>query len=123
MLRTFKRLSQQFYWPSIYLVVHHYVSSGNVCQQAKALTLALASLLQPLPIPCQVWDDITMDFIEGLFSSNCKNTTLVVVDRLSKSAHFLALAHPIQQKQWLKSLSMVWLSFTECLDQLLVTVI
>jgi len=39
-----------------------------------------------------------MDFIEGLPPSNCKSTIFVVVDRLSKSAHFLALLHPYTAK-------------------------
>jgi len=39
-----------------------------------------------------------MDFIKGLPPSNCKSTIFVVVDRLSKSAHFLALSHPYTAK-------------------------
>jgi hypothetical protein len=39
-----------------------------------------------------------MDFIKGLQQSGGKNTILVVVDRLNKSAHFLALAYPYTAK-------------------------
>jgi IS30 family transposase len=73
-------------------VIQQYVASCTICQKNKADTLS------PLPIPCQVWDDITMDFIKGLPPSNCKSTIFVVVDRLSKSAHFLALSHPYTAK-------------------------
>ena len=69
------------------------MSKCATCQQTKAETLKPVGLLQPLSIPCQVWDDITLDFIEGLPCSQRKNTILVVVDRLSKSAHFMALSH------------------------------
>ena len=71
-LRTYKRLSQQFYWPSMRRSVHQYVAACDVCQKAKAETMSPAGLLQPLPIPCQVWDDITMDFIDGLPRSDGK---------------------------------------------------
>lgn len=97
-LRTFKRLAQQFYRPSMHKTVENHVRCCETCQKNKADNLSPAGLLQPLPVPSQVWDDITMDFIEGLPKSQGRDTILVVVDRLSKYAHFLTLSHPFTAK-------------------------
>ncbi|WVZ02752.1 hypothetical protein V8G54_023558 [Vigna mungo] len=92
--RTFKRIAGVLYWEGMKKDIKEWVQHCEVCQRNKAETLAPAGLLQPLPIPTQVWSDISMDFIGGLPKVQGKDTILVVVDRLTKYAHFLALAHP-----------------------------
>lgn len=97
-LCTYKRLVQQFFWATMRQSIQEYVSAWDVCQRVKSETLSLVRLLQSLPITYQIWEDFTMDFIKGLPPSQGKNTILVVVDHLSKSTHFLALAHPYTAK-------------------------
>ena len=70
------------------------VRECDVCQKNKPDLAAYPGLLQPLPLPTTIWSHISMDFIESLPKSQGKTVILVVVDRLSKYAHFLPLSHP-----------------------------
>jgi hypothetical protein len=91
---TAKKLSAVFYWPGLKQMVKTFVKECDICQRYKPELVAYPGLLQPLPIPTQIWSEISMDFIESLPKSHGKSVIFVVVDRLSKMAHFMALQHP-----------------------------
>ncbi|KAL8138896.1 LOW QUALITY PROTEIN: hypothetical protein V2J09_004897 [Rumex salicifolius] len=89
-----QRIKSLFYWPRMNVEIQNYVRNCTVCQTNKYDQAAKPGLIQPLPVPEGVWQSISLDFIEGLPPSFHKHCILVVVDRLSKYAHFLALSHP-----------------------------
>ena len=91
---TTKRIKQLFIWKGLTRDVSSFVRNCTICQASKYNHSASPGLLQPLPIPSEVWVDVSMDFITGLPKSAGKEVILVVVDRLSKYAHFIALKHP-----------------------------
>jgi hypothetical protein len=91
---TYHRLKQLFCWKGMKLDVDNFVKQCLVYQRAKHGQKHPAGLLQPLPIPDEAWKQLSMDFIEGLPLSEKCNVIVVVVDRLTKYAHFFAVKHP-----------------------------
>jgi hypothetical protein len=91
---TYYRLKKHFAWKRMKLDVENSVKQCNIYQHAKHSLQHPMGLLQPLPIPAGVWQDLSMDFIEGLPKSKGCTMILVVVDRLTKYAHFLPIKHP-----------------------------
>jgi transposase InsO family protein len=91
---TYHRLHQHFSWPLMKQDVHQYIRSCPTCQLTKNEHVHSPGLLQPLPIPETAWSSIGIDFITDLPKSNGKDVIMVVVDRLTKYSHFIALSHP-----------------------------
>lgn len=91
---TYNRVKRLFAWKGLKQQLKVFVQQCLICQQAKTERISPAGLLQPLPIPKRPWAVISLDFIEGLPKSGGYNTILVVVDKFSKYAHFIPLAHP-----------------------------
>jgi hypothetical protein len=96
--KTYRRLAANVYWIGMKNAVQEFVRKCDVCQRQKYMATSPGGLLQPLPIPNQVWEDVSMDFITGLPKSKGYDAVLVVVDRLSKYVHFIPLKHPYTAK-------------------------
>ncbi|KAH9657611.1 hypothetical protein KPL70_023155 [Citrus sinensis] len=92
--KTLDRVKRSFYWKRMQREICSFVAACDNCQRNKHENVLSPGLLQPLPIPEHNWTDISMDFIEGLPKSSGKQIIFVVVDRLSKYAHFMPLSHP-----------------------------
>eukprot|EP00253_Pinus_taeda_P007223 PITA_07223 len=79
-----------FFWSGMKHDIAQFVAKCLECQQVKANHCHPAGLLQPHDIPMTKWEIISMDFITGLpLTSQKHNAILVVVDKLTKSAHFI----------------------------------
>ena len=86
----YQDLKQKFWWTRMKREIARYVAKCDVCQRVKAEHLKPAGTLQPLPIPSWKWENISMDFITGLPRIlHGYNSIWVIVDQLTKSAHFL----------------------------------
>ncbi|KAM2088514.1 hypothetical protein ACFX1T_032585 [Malus domestica] len=96
-----------YYWPGMKREIAEYVSRCIVCQQVKAERKKPFGRLQPLPVPQWKWENITMDFVYKLpRTQNGFDGIWVVVDRLTKSAHFI----PVREKYSLNKLAQLFIS-------------
>ena len=88
--KMYQDLKMSFWWSGMKRDVSEFVTKCLVCQRVKAEHQVPLGLLQPIQIPEWKWDRITMDFVVGLPLTGRKHDSVwVVVDRLTKSAHFL----------------------------------
>jgi hypothetical protein len=106
--RTHENISRLYYWPSLDHDVQEYVRTCAVCQRSKAPRHSKHGQLAPLPIPRDIFEEVTLDFITGLpparDSSGCVfDAILVIVDRLSKMAIYIPALKTWDAKQFAES--------------------
>jgi len=89
--RTTTFLKKSYCWPNLKDYAEKYVKTCLTCQQNWTLNKKQAGLLQPLPIPEGPWANVSMDFMVSLPPSRGLHAIMVVVDQLSKMAHFIPI--------------------------------
>ncbi|GJR53109.1 putative reverse transcriptase domain-containing protein [Tanacetum coccineum] len=90
--KMYHDLRDMYWWSGMKRDIATYVSKCLTCSKVKAEHQRPSGLLQQPEIPEWKWDKITMDFITKLPKTKSGHDTIwVIVDRLTKSAHFLAM--------------------------------
>ena len=90
--RTIERIKTTSWWPGYSKDTKDYCESCEICQKANKATGKRYGLLQEIEELKERWSVINMDFVTGLPPGGSQNfnAVLVVVDRFSKRAQFLA---------------------------------
>ena len=97
--KTVELISRDFYWEGMRKSIRRFIRNCDACQRAKPSRHAPYGLLQALPVPDGNWKDISVDFIGELPESGGYNAVMVVKDRLSKMAHFVAVRTDIDAEE------------------------
>ncbi|GKC46297.1 putative reverse transcriptase domain-containing protein, partial [Tanacetum coccineum] len=104
--KMYQDMKTLYWWPNMKADIATYVSKCLTCLKVKAEYQKPSGLLVQPEIPWWKWDNITMDFITKLpRTSSGYDNICVIVDRLTKSAHFL----PMRENDSLDKLTRLYL--------------
>ena len=97
--KTYNRISGIYYWPRMSREIKVFVNTCDVCQKTKPRRHGPTGLLQPIPIPSQPFEVVSMDFIPKLPISNGFDNILVIVDKLTKYAIIILTTTRITEEE------------------------
>ena len=98
-------VKEHYWWNGMKKEIASFISRCLTCQQVKVEHQKPAGKIQLLLIPVWKWDKITMDFVTGLPRTQRQHDAIwVIVDRLTKSAHFL----PVNVEDSLEKLAQLY---------------
>lgn len=102
--KMYYELCELYWWPGLKREITDFVGKCLTCQQVKAKHQLPSGFLQPVKIPLWKWERVNMDFVSRLpLTPTKKDSVWVIVDRLTKSAHFI-LVHTDNSLQKLAKL-------------------
>ncbi|GJS73548.1 putative reverse transcriptase domain-containing protein [Tanacetum coccineum] len=118
--KMYQDLKPLYWWPNMKADIATYVSKCLTYAKVKAEHQKPSGLLQQPEIPVWKWERITMDFVSGLpRTPSGYDTIWVIVDRLTKSAHFL----PMKKKDSMEKLTRLYLKEIVCIHGVPVSII
>ena len=90
--KMYQDMKRMYWWPGMKRDVASFVAKCLTCQQVKFEHQKPGGQLQPLYIPKWKWENLACDFVVGLPKTKKNNDAIwVVVDRLTKIAHFIPI--------------------------------
>ena len=89
--KTTELVMRNYQWPRVTKDIGKYVDRCDMCQQMKNRTEAPVEKLMANEVLKKVWTHLIVDFITKLLLVAGKDVILVVCDKLSKIAHFVAM--------------------------------
>ncbi|GKC34031.1 putative reverse transcriptase domain-containing protein [Tanacetum coccineum] len=103
--KMYQDMKKLYWWPNMKADIATYISKGLTCAKVKSEHQRPSGLLVQPAIPKWKWDNIMMYFITMLpKSSHGFDTIWVIIDRLTKSSHFL----PIRKNDTLDKLARLY---------------
>ena len=96
--KTYGKLAEVYYWPGMANDVRKYIATCDICQKIKHPRHKGHGLLQPIPIPSQPFEVVTMDFIGELPLSKGHNAIYVIICKLTKFAFFIPCTTCLTEK-------------------------
>jgi hypothetical protein len=101
--KMYQDLKKNFWWTRMKREIVKYVSECDTCRRVKANHLRPTGNLQPLSISEWKWENIYTNFIVGLpRTSRGYNSIWVIMDRLTKSAHFIPVSTTYRVRQYVE---------------------
>jgi len=98
--KTTELLQRKYYWPHMRNTIKKYIKNCDICQRTKVVRHAPYGLMKPNEAPDRPWKLISMDFITDLPKSEGNDPILIVIDRLTKMAHFLRCTKEMDARQF-----------------------